>query len=202
MNRMALFMVLVVLVGCTYHPPRSLPPQASIGTDASFGLRITQVASLDIDYLIEQPAYVVAIRVTDDRRISVLAPEDGSPLSKSGHHYVRASRGYWVERSYTVTRDGCPLRTQPADPPCSDVTQTITSTSFVPNRDQPRGGYWLLIVSDLRMSRPDILRQTEGLNRSDTSVVSLLRQIPQALIASRTMHWAAYYAAFGTEQDP
>ena len=62
-------------------------------------------------------------------------------------------------------------------------------------------GYWLLIVSDRPTPPEDIMRHLETANLPDTNMVDLVRRIPAPVLASRTQHWAAYYAEFSRSGD-
>jgi hypothetical protein len=62
-------------------------------------------------------------------------------------------------------------------------------------------GYWLLVVSDAPTPPREVLQRLERMHVRDTSLRALVQSIPEPLIASRTNHWAAYYAAFGAPRD-
>jgi hypothetical protein len=57
-------------------------------------------------------------------------------------------------------------------------------------------GYWLLIVSDAPTTAGELAARLRLLGLPNTSLVDLVRALPEALVGSRTAHWAAYYVAF------
>src|SRR5258708_30109194 len=70
-------------------PPVVLPPQARLGPAEDFGPGIVDVTESDVDLKLDAPAYVVALRVTNEFGVQVVAPVSGSPRSKRGTHYFR-----------------------------------------------------------------------------------------------------------------
>src|SRR6267378_1330341 len=83
--------LLLVAAGCARHtiPPVVLTPQARIGPAEDFGPGILDVTPSDVDLRLDVPAYVIALRVTREFGIQVIAPVSGSPRSKRGAHYFR-----------------------------------------------------------------------------------------------------------------
>jgi len=79
------------------------------------------------------------------------------------------------ERETTSQREGSPPITRPAF-------------------DDP--GYWLLIVSDAPTTAGELAARLRLMAVPNTSLVDVVRALPEALVGSRTAHWAAYYVAF------
>ena len=57
-------------------------------------------------------------------------------------------------------------------------------------------GYWLLIVSDAQTTAGELASRLRLMEVPDTSLVDVVRALPEALVGSRSSHWAAYYVAF------
>ena len=57
-------------------------------------------------------------------------------------------------------------------------------------------GYWLLIVSDAPTTAGELAARLRVMEVRDTSLVAVVRALPEALVGSRTSQWAAYYVAF------
>src|SRR5256885_10807468 len=76
---------------CARHtiPPVDVTPQTRLGPAADFGPGIRDVTPSDVDVMLEAPAYIIAMRVTKELGIQVIAPVSGSPRSKPGGHYFR-----------------------------------------------------------------------------------------------------------------
>ena len=83
--------LLLAAAGCARHtiPPVVLTPQARLGPAEDFGPGIVDVTESDVDLTLDAPAYVVALRVTNELGVQVVAPVSGSPRSKRGTHYFR-----------------------------------------------------------------------------------------------------------------
>jgi hypothetical protein len=211
MKPLALSMIPLILAGCaSSHPAHDLTqPPIRMGPAEDFGLKITDVAGLDVDYTIDHPAFVVAMRVTPPRMVEVVTPRYQHTQSSSGHHYARAGApsfpvgggNYTTQR--TAGKSGCPpLPPGGTDASCSSDPVSTAYSYYLAPAAAPTGGYWLIIVSDLATSNAEIAQRLQTMAPPDTSLVSLVRSIPEALIAARTAHWAAYYAAFGQAQKP
>jgi hypothetical protein len=208
--------LLLAATGCARHtiPSVVLTPQTRIGPTEDYGPGIVEATSRDVDFKLDMPAYVIAMRVTEARGVELIAPHTGSPRSQRGAHYFRAEPlTSWREGTYSPAFDGPPLSppcTQPADQRatpftagCVDspdyapqVTRNITQLRY--NSPPSQVGYWLLIVSDAPTRARDLLRQVKQLDLPNASLADRVHSIPEAMIASRTTRWAAYYAAFGT----
>ena len=215
----SVFALLVVTGSCARHtiPPVVLVPQRHIGAADEYGLSVADVTARDIDFTLEKPAYVVALRVTEGG-VWLIAPLSGAPRSKSGAHYLRAGDGVsWVERSsyWTWTPAFSLPCAGPADTRsvlgfegCSDFFYSsvprVEYRTRVPiyEGEANRDGYWVLIASDTRIPTAEIRRRLEGVDRSDTLLVDVVRRIPERLLGSRTSDWAAYYAPFGDARLP
>jgi len=216
-SRLLIPLSALALAGCARHTiaPVVLTPQTRIGPAEDYGPGIVAATSRDVDFTLDMPAYVIAMRVTEARGVELIAPHTGNPRSQRGTHYVRAEPlTSWRDGSYSPALDGLPLFsppcTQPADQRatpfsegCVDwpdyapqVTRNITQLRY--NSPPGQVGYWLLIVSDAPTRAHDLLRQVKQLDLPNASLADRVQSIPEAMIASRTTRWAAYYAAFGT----
>lgn len=214
---------LLVAVGCARHtiPTVVLTPQSRVGPAEEYDLTIASVTPYDVDFNLAKPGYVVALRLTEGGGVRLVAPRGGKPRTKAGTHYLRAATVReggvtWVEESYWTPVFGL-------QPPCTGPQDQRASMGFPGCVDAapygPRGeehrlrvpvhgtagsalpGYWLVIVSDTPTTASDVWRRLAALDRSDTSLLSFVRALPQRLIASRTAHWSASYAPFGTGED-
>jgi len=58
-------------------------------------------------------------------------------------------------------------------------------------------GYWVLIVSDVPTAAADLNQRLAPMTFPDSSLLAVVQHVPEALVASRTSHWAAYYVPFG-----
>src|SRR5258708_29151668 len=83
--------VVLALAACARHTIRAvdLAPQTRVGPAADFGPGIVDVSPSDVDLRLDAPAYVIALRVTNELGVQVVAPVSGSPRSKPGTHYFR-----------------------------------------------------------------------------------------------------------------
>ena len=199
--------LLAAISGCAGHAtparPAPLASQIRLGPAQDFGPGIRDITASDVDLITDVPAYIIALRVTRELGIQVVAPQAGSPMSKPGGHYFRGG---------AAPTDTVPLRTV-SSKTCTilpDSRQSCMGVQSGYHRDQLKlggatsdaAGYWLLIVSDTPTRAEDVMRRLGEMTLPDTSLVNLVRRIPAPLIASRTTHWAAYYAAFDDKRDP
>jgi hypothetical protein len=202
-----LFSVLALLLaaaGCARHtiPPVVLIPQTRMGPAEDFGPGIRDVTPSDVDLLLDLPAYVVALRVTRELGIQVVAPQSGSPKSKRGAHYFRGGAPSGADTSMrTVSSKACTVRGDSREA-CMGLPTRYRITQLKQGgatSDAP--GYWLLIVSDAPTPAQEVMRRLGLMDLADTSLVALVRSIPEPLVASRTSHWAAYYVSFGVPSE-
>jgi len=190
--------------GCARHSrPVELAPQTRVGRAGDFGPGIGDVTPSDVDLRLVAPAYVIALRVTHEFGIQVVAPTTGSPKSKPGTHYFRGGAVPKADSSMrTVSSKPCTIRPD-ARESCVDAPVEYRISQLIQGgAPADAAGYWLLIVSDAPTLPAEVMRRLKGANLPDTSLVALVRSIPEPLVASRTSHWAAYYAAFGAPRDP
>jgi hypothetical protein len=212
--------LLMAVAGCARHtiPNVVLTPQTRIGPAEDFGPGIVEATSRDVDFTLDLPAYVIALRVTEARGVELIAPESRTSRSKRGAHYLRAepltSGGagtYWSAFAGLPLAPPC---AQPADRRATRFDNGLSSFdtcvdfSYVPEVSHPiiqrgysspldRVGYWLLIVSDAPIRAREIRRRVDSLDLRHTSLVHRVHSIPEALIFARTTRWAAYYTPFG-----
>ena len=185
--------------GCARHtiPPVVLTSQTRLGPAEDFGAGILDVTPSDVDLSLDVPAYVIALRVTRELGIQVVAPVSGSPRSKRGTRYFRGGAVSTTDTSLrTVSSKSCTVRADSRES-CVGLPMRYQIAQLKQGgatSDAP--GYWLLIVSDASTPAHEVMRRLTLMNLADTSLVALVRTIPEPLIASRTTHWAAYYAAF------
>ena len=83
--------LLLAATACARHaiPPVVLTSQTRLGPAEDYGPGILDVTPSDVDLRLDAPAYVIALRVTTELGIQVVAPVAGSPRSKRGTHYFR-----------------------------------------------------------------------------------------------------------------
>jgi hypothetical protein len=188
--------------GCARHTiaPVVLTQQTRVGPAEDYGPGIRAVTPSDVDVILDVPAYIIALRVTRELGIQIVAPVSGSPRSKPGAHYFRGGAVPVRDTSLrTVSSKPCTVRADSRES-CMGVAMPYRITQLKQGgtaSDAP--GYWLLIVSDAPTPGPDVMRRLASLHLADTSLEALVQSIPEPLIASRTRHWAAYYAAFGAQ---
>src|SRR5258708_26529060 len=136
--------LLLAVAACAPHNRSvELAPQTRVGPAADFGPGIGDVTPSDVDLRLNVPAYVIALRVTNELGVQVVAPVSGSPRSKPGTHYFRGGALSANDTSMrTVSRKSCKVRAHshescvglsPRDP----ITQPQQSG---PPTDPP--GYW------------------------------------------------------------
>jgi len=192
--------LLLAATACARHaiPPVVLTSQTRLGPAEDYGPGILDVTPSDVDLRLDAPAYVIALRVTTELGIQVVAPVAGSPRSKRGTHYFRGGAVSTSDTSLrTVSSKSCTVRADSRES-CVGMPMRYQITQLKQGgatSDAP--GYWLLIVSDAPTPAQEVMRRLTLLNLADTSLVRLVRSIPEPLVASRTTRWAAYYAPFG-----
>ncbi len=192
--------LLLAAAGCARHtiPPVVLTPQARLGPAEDFGPGIVDVTESDVDLKLDAPAYVVALRVTNELGVQVVAPVSGSPRSKRGTHYFRGGAVSGADTSMrTVSSKSCTVRVDSRESCVGMPTRYRITQLKQGGAPSDAPGYWLLIVSDAPTPAGDVMRRLGLMNLAYLSLEDLVRSIPEPLIDSRTTHWAAYYAAFG-----
>jgi hypothetical protein len=197
--------LLLAVAACARHNrPVGLAPQTRVGPAADFGLGIVDVSPSDVDLRLDVPAYVVALRVTHELGVQVVAPVSGSPRSKPGTHYFRGGGAPETDTSLyrAVSSKPCTIRPDSRESCAAGVPMKYHITQLIQGgAPADAAGYWLLVVSDAPTPALDVMRRLRLMNLVDTSLAALVQSIPEPLIAARTNHWAAYYAAFGTPKD-
>ncbi len=197
--------LLLAAAGCARHtiPSVELTPQTRIGPTEDFGPGIVDVTASDVDVRLDVPAYVIALRVTRELGIQVVAPLSGSPRSKRGAHYFRGGAVPVADTSLrTVSSKSYTFRGDSRES-CTGVAMPYRLSQLVQGgAPADAAGYWLLIVSEAPTSGPEVMRRLGLMNLPDSSLVALVRGIPEPLIASRSPRWAAYYAPFGVPKEP
>jgi hypothetical protein len=199
-NPVSVLALLLAAPGCARHtiPPVVLTSQARIGPAEDFGPGIVDVTASDVDLKLDVPAYVIALRVTTDLGIQVIAPVSGSPRSKHGNHYFRGGASSQTDTSMrTVSSKSCTVRADSRESCMGLPTRYRISQLKLGGATSDAPGYWLLIVSDAPTPGQEVMRRLGLMSLADSSLETLVRSIPEPLVASRTTHWAAYYAPFG-----
>ena len=198
-------LVVLALAGCARHAirPADLTPQTRVGPAADFGPGIAAVTSSDVDLRLEVPAYVIALRVSHELGVQVVAPVSGSPRFKPGTHYFRGGAKAPADSSMrTVSSKACTIRPDTRES-CVGAPVEYRINQLIQGGAAPdAAGYWLLVVSDAPTPPGDVMRRLSLMKLVDTSLVALVQSIPEPLVAPRTSHWAAYYAPFGAPRDP
>lgn len=194
--------LLLVAAGCARNtiPPVNLQPQTRLGPAQDFGPGIVDVSPSDVDLQLDATGYVVALRVTKDYGIQVIAPLSGSPTSKRGSHYFRGGAPSKAGTDTTLraaSSKGCTVRADSRDA-CTGVTMPYRLAQLKQGgAPDDAAGYWLVIVSDVPTPGREVMRRLGEMGLADESLEALVRSIPEPLVAARTRHWAAYYAPFG-----
>ncbi len=191
--------------GCAPHtiPPVVLTSQTRIGPAEDFGPGLLDVTPSDVDLRLDAPGYIIALRVTTELGIQVVAPVSGSPKSKRGTRYFRGGASSEVDSApRSVSSKSCTIRADSRES-CVGMPMRYRITQLKQGgaaSDVP--GYWLLIVSDAPTPAQEVMRRLGSMNLAHSSLEDLVRHIPEPLVASRTTHWAAYYAAFPAQSTP
>lgn len=197
----------LVLAGpaCARHtiPPVVLTPQTRIGPAADYGPGILDITPSDVDLILDAPAYIIALRVTREVGIQVIAPLSGTPKSKPGKHYFRGGALPAVDTSMrTVSSKSCTVGADSREG-CVGLPTPYRITQLKQGGTASEApGYWVLIVSDTPTPGREVMRRLGLMNLADASLESLVQRLPPQLIDSRTTHWAAYYAPFGDANNP
>src|SRR5882762_8474912 len=104
--------LLLAVVACAPHNRSvELAPQTRVGPAADFGPGIVDVTASDVDVRLAVPAYVIALRVTHELGVQVVAPVSGSPRSNPGTHYFRGGEKAPADTAMrTVSSKPCTIR--------------------------------------------------------------------------------------------
>lgn len=201
--RIGFWLLTLPLVGCAGHTSAAVHPtlQTHLGPAQDFGPGIVDVTPSDVDLRLDVPAYVIALRVSTELGIQVIAPVTGSPASKRGAHYFRGGAPPAL-RPDTALRAAsskpCVYRADSRES-CAGLAMPYRITQLKQGgAPADAAGYWLLIVSDVPTPARDVMRRLAQMDLAFISLEALVQRIPEPLIGSRTTHWAAYYAPFGT----
>ena len=199
----SVLVLFLAAAGCArQNHPFELAPQSRVGPAEDFGPGLADVTSSDVDLRLAVPAYVIALRVTHEFGVQVIAPLSGSPKSKPGTHYFRGGSVPKADSSMrTVSSKACTIRPDARESCVGAPVEYRINQLIQGGAPADAAGYWLLIVSDAPTLPDEILERLKGARLADTSLVALVQGIPKPLIGSRTNHWAAYYAAFGAPRD-
>jgi len=201
-TRIGMSLLALALVGCARHVtvPDHPTPQTRLGPAQDFGPGIIDATPSDVDLQLDVTSYVVALRVTRDHGIQVIAPVSGSPTSKRGSHYFRGGAPPKAGPDTTLraaSSKGCTVRGDSREA-CPGLPMPYRITQLKQGgAPDDADGYWLLIVSDVPTPGRDVMQRLREMHLADQSLEALVRSIPEPLVASRTAHWAAYYAPFG-----
>lgn len=176
-------------VGCARHtiPSVMLINQTRIGPAQDLGPGITGVRYNGITFELATPAHVIVLRVTNASGIEPVRPlrsGDRSALGRGEHVVTLASA--------TSARVPAGRSTYGAEAYAGYFTR-------LPPDDV---GYWLLIVSDAPTTAGDLYQRLAPMTFPDSTLLEVVRQLPDALVGSRTTHWVAYYVAFGVPSTP
>jgi hypothetical protein len=204
-NPVSVLALLLAAAGCARHtiPPVVLTSQARIGPAEDFGPGIVEVTASDVDLKLDVPAYVIALRVTTELGVQVVAPVFGSPRSKRGTHYFRGGARERADTSMrTVSSKACTVSADSRESCMGLPTRYHITQPKLGGATSDAPGYWLLIVSDAPTAGSDVMRRLGLMNLAYWSLQDLVRRIPEPLVAARTTHWAAYYAPFGVPGIP
>jgi hypothetical protein len=200
--RISFWLLTLALVGCAGHTRAAVHPsfQTRLGPAQDFGPGIIDATPSDVDLQLDVTSYVVALRVTRDYGIQVIAPVSGTPSSKRGAHYFRGGAPP-VSRPDTTLRAAsskpCAYRADSRES-CMGLAMPYRITQLKQGgAPADAAGYWLLIVSDVPTPARDVMQRLAQMDLALTSLEALVQSIPEPLIGSRTTHWAAYYAPFG-----
>ncbi|SRR6266550_1092040 len=157
--------------------------QTRIGPAQDLGPGITGVRDNGITFELVAPAHVIVLRVTNSSGIEPVRPLRSADRSSLG-------RG-----EHVVTLASTPAATGAGGRTAAYGAEAYAGPVTRPPRDDV--GYWLLIVSDAPTTAGDLSRRLAPMTFPDSSLLEVVRHLPQELVASRTTHWAAYYVAFG-----
>jgi len=197
---LSMLALLIAVDGCARSPGPALllTPQTQFGLGEGYGPGIIAVNARAMRFELAMPAHVIVVRVTEDG-IEQVSPNSGRdpPIARGPH---------WVK----VAPDRHPIDIAGPDP--ADFSSGPGSLSCVPVLDpnlnaKPAGpvrlggsvndiGYWLLIVSDARTPADELKHRLGRIESADTPLLTLVQELPGALVGGRTTKWAAYYVGF------
>src|SRR5467141_2468438 len=170
--------LLLAVAACAPHNRSvELAPQTRVGPAADFGPGIGDVTPSDVDLRLNVPAYVIALRVTNELGVQVVAPMAGSPRSKPGTHYFRGGKNASPDTSMrTVSSKACTIRSDSRESCAAGVPMKYHITQLIQGgAPADAAGYWLLVVSDAPTPALDVMRRLRLMNLFDTSLVALVQ---------------------------
>jgi len=176
--------------------------RARLGPADDFGPGIVDITESDVDLRLDAPGYVVALRVTGEFGVQVVAPVSGSPRSKRGTHYFRGGALSVADTATrTVSSKSCTVRADSATRAWGCRRGTTSPNSSRRRADRCT---WILVTHRFGCAdtASDVMRRLGLMNLAYLALEDLVRSIPEPLIDSRTTHWAAYYAPFGGASIP
>lgn len=167
-----------------------LPRVTRVGSAKAFGPGILYASVRELRFELSRDAEVIVLQVDPVGGITPMFPSDSEPgYRPAGVHILDAPS---PETSVVVDEPRLTRRMQSAEdlaragravrPPAAGMPDTASVVA-----------YWLVIVSDVPTTGPEVRAQLESLPLEYSSVESELKALPAALIAKRTKNFGAFY---------
>jgi len=214
---LSMLALLIAVDGCARSPGPALllTPQTQFGLGEGYGPGIIAVNARAMRFELAMPAHVIVVRVTEDG-IEQVSPNSGrDPPIARGPHWVKvAPDRHPIDIAGPDPADfssgpgslSCvpvldPNLNAKPDPTCVERVSTRETGSRTAGPVRLGGsvndiGYWLLIVSDARTPADELKHRLGRIESADTPLLTLVQELPGALVGGRTTKWAAYYVGF------
>lgn len=191
MTRAVASLATFLLVVATSLGAQAAPRVTRLGAAKSYGPGILQATLSQVRFEITKDAFVIVLQLDQNGGISPMFPTDSEPpLRPSGVHTLTTPKPAVLAGDAARYED--PVLSTAAElarggrsvrPPAAGMPDTASIVA-----------YWLVIVSDVATSGPELRAQLEAMELNFRSVEAELRALPAALVGKRTKAWGAYWA--------
>jgi hypothetical protein len=176
-------------------PQVAAPRIKQLGTRGAYGAGIILAASRQLTFELADPAHVVVLRVEPDGSIEPVlaaASDTATPLA-GGRHTVEAAPAGALATSGSVEKPREPVMRSAQGVAREGVAVFKRATGDDP--EPPPMAYWLLIVSDARLTADEVQKRLERMPLNFPTIQVEVEKLARELTRGRTRWWTALYTA-------